>query len=87
VETNPEIELAETRTAKDYYREHRGKVMVVCGKEGHSLENRDFFVVESVGTLANGLLITGLFDHDRRERLRSHAVRTATETEIAARNG
>ncbi len=87
METNPESEFAETRTAKDYYREHRDKVMVVCGKEGQALESRDFFVVESVGTLPNGLLITGLFDHQRRERLRSHGIRLATEGEIATRHG
>ena len=61
--------------------------MVVCGKEGQVVEGRDFFTVESVGTLPNGLLITGLFDHNRRERLRSHSVRLATEGEIAARHG
>jgi len=87
VETNPASESSETRTAKDYYRDHRDKVMVVCGKEGHVLESRDFFLIESVGTLAGGLLITGLFDHQRRERLRSHNVRLATEGEIASRNG
>jgi hypothetical protein len=86
VETNPVSELSETRNAKDYYRDHRDKLMVVCGAEGQALEGRDFFMVESVGTLPNGLLITGLFDHNRRERLRSHSVRMATEQEIASRH-
>jgi len=87
VETTPASEPSETRTAKDYYRDHRDKVMVICGKEGQAPASRDFFLVESVGTLAGGLLITGLFDHARRERLRSHSVRLATEGEIASRNG
>jgi hypothetical protein len=87
VESNPESESAETRTAQDYYRDHRGKVMVVCGKEGQVLEDRHFFLVESVGTLPTGLLVTGLFDHNRRERLRSQSVRLATEWEIASRHG
>jgi hypothetical protein len=41
--------------------------------------------VESVGTLEDGLLVSGLFEHNRRERLRSQNVRLATEQEIAAR--
>ena len=86
MEINTETPSSETRTAKDYYRDHRDRIMVVCGKEGQSLESRHFFVVESVGTLPNGLLITGLFEQNRRERLRSEAVRLATEGEIAARH-
>lgn len=85
METNLVSESSETRTAKDYYRDHRDKVMVVCGKEGEVVESRDFFVVESVGTIAGGLLITGMFDGNRRERLRSNHVRLATEQEIASR--
>jgi hypothetical protein len=87
VETNPESVIAETRTAKDYYRDHRDRVMVICPKEGVTLESRHFFVVESVGTLSDGLLVTGLFEHNRRDRLRSQNVRLATESEIALRNG
>ena len=87
MEINPESESAETRTAQDYYQAHRDKVMVVCGKEGQAPQGRDFFLVESVGTLPTGLLVTGLFDHNRRERLRSQSVRLATEWEIASRNG
>ena len=85
METTPVSESSETRTAKDYYRDHRDKVMVVCGKEGQPLQGCDFFVVESVGTIAGGLLITGMFDGNRRERLRSHLARLATEQELAAR--
>lgn len=87
METNPESDLAETRTAKDYYREHRDRVMVVCRKEGQAPESRHFFLMESVGTLPNGLLVSGVFENNRRERLRSHDVRLATEWEIASRNG
>ena len=87
METNLETASAETRTAKDYYKDHRDRVMVVCAKEGQALESRHFFTVESVGTLPNGLLITGLFEHNRRERLRSETIRLATDGEIASRNG
>lgn len=86
MDTNPESVLAETRTAKDYYKDHRDRVMVICAKEGQALESRHFFTVESVGTLPNGLLITGLFEHNRRERIRSEGVRLATDGEIASRN-
>ncbi len=85
VETNLVSESSETRTAKDYYRDHRDRVMVICGKEGQAVEERDFFVVESVGTISGGLLITGIFDQNRRERMRSDKVRLATEQEIALR--
>jgi hypothetical protein len=87
VETNPESESSETRTAKQYFQEYQGKVMVVTRAEGQALNSRDFFLVESVGTLANGLLVTGLFDHSRRERLRSHSIRLATADELATRHG
>jgi hypothetical protein len=85
VDTILESSSSETRTAKEYYRDHRDRVMVVNAKEGQALESRHFFVVESVGTLSDGLLVSGLFDHNRRDRLRSHQVRLATEQEIASR--
>lgn len=83
----PNTERSETRTAQEYRRDHRDRVMVICRKEGQVLESRHFFVVESVNTLPDGLLVTGLFDQNRRERMRSHEVRLATEWEIASRNG
>jgi hypothetical protein len=86
VETNSDSEPSETRTAKQYFQEHQGKVMVVDRAEGQALDNRDFFLIESVGTLGNGLLVTGLFDHSRRERMRSHCIRLATVSEIATRH-
>ena len=85
VETIQENASSETRTAKEYYRDHRDRVMVVRAKEGHALESRHFFTVESVGTLEDGLLVSGLFDQGRRDRIRSHLVRLATEQEIASR--
>lgn len=86
METTPESVVPETRTAQQYYRDHRDRVMVICPKEGVTLESRHFFTVESVGTLEDGLLVSGLFEHNRRERLRSQNVRLATEQEIAARD-
>lgn len=87
MDTHSEIASSETRTAKQYFRDHQGKVMVVSREEGQAVENRDFFLVESVGTVANGLIVTGIFDHSRRERLRSHCIRLATDGELAARQG
>jgi hypothetical protein len=87
VDTNSAVESLETRTAKQYFRDHQGKVMVVPRAEGQALDSRDYFTVESVGTLGNGLLVTGLFDHSRRERLRSDRVRLATADEIVTRHG
>jgi hypothetical protein len=86
VETTLESSSPEARSAKEYYRDHRDRVMVIRVKEGQALESRHFFVVESVGTLSDGLLVSGLFDHNRRERLRCHEVRLATEQEIASRH-
>ena len=87
VETNTENESSETRTAKQYFQEHQGKVMIVSRAEGQALDSRDFFLIESVGTLGDGLLVTGLFDHSRRERLRTDSIRRATAGEIATRHG
>ena len=86
MESLPDSKPAETRNAKDYYRDHRDRVMVVCPKEGKALESRHFFVMESINTLPDGLLVTGVFDQNRKERMRSHEVRLATEWEIASRH-
>ena len=65
--------------------EHRGKIMVLQKAEGVAPLSTDFFTVESVGTHPTGLIITAVFEHNRRQRLRPAEVRQATEQEIAAR--
>ena len=75
---------SETATAKEYMLEHRGKVMVLQKAEGIVPQSTDFFTVESVGTHPSGLIITAVFEHNRRQRLRPAEVRRATELEIAA---
>ena len=65
---------------------HRGKVMVLRKTEGQPLRSEDFFLVDSVGTHPTGLIITGIFKHSRRQHLRLHQVRLATELEVASNN-
>jgi hypothetical protein len=84
VNTTPGRETSETATAKEYMTEHRGKIMVLQRAEGMVPQSTDFFTVESVGTHPSGLIITAVFEHNRRQRLRPAEVREATESEIAA---
>jgi len=65
--------------------EHRDKIMVLQKAEGVAPLSTDFFTVESVGTHPTGLIITAIFEHNRRQRLRPAEVRRATEQEIATR--
>ena len=64
--------------------EHRGKMMVLQKAEGQVPVSSDFFLVESVGSHPSGLVITGVFEHNRRQRLRTSEMRRATEWEIAS---
>lgn len=77
----------ETRTAKQYMAEHRGKVMVLQKAEGIAPVNTDFCTVESAGTHPTGLIVTAVFEHNRRQHLRTGEIRLATDLEIAAREG
>jgi hypothetical protein len=74
-------------TAQDYLFEHRDKVMVLRKTDGVPLRSEDFFLVESVGSHPSGLIVTGLFEHNRRQTLRPIQIRRATELEIASRVG
>lgn len=60
--------------------------MVLQRAEGVAPQSTDFFTVESVGTHPSGLIITAIFAHNRRQRLRPAEIRAATESEIAAQN-
>ncbi len=80
----PPIDPPDTATAKQYMTEHRGKIMVLQKAEGVAPLSTDFFTVESVGTHPSGLIVTAVFEHNRRQRLRPAEIRRATESEIAS---
>jgi hypothetical protein len=82
---NPTLgsDSSETVSAKEYMLEHRGKIMVLQKAEGVAPQTTDFFTVESVGTHPSGLIITAVFEHNRRLRLRPAEIRYATDLEIA----
>jgi hypothetical protein len=77
--------LAETN-AVAYRRGHTGKLMIICRAEGEPMVASDFFEFDSVGTHPTGLLVTGLFENDRRSHMMASRVRTASEAEIAWRD-
>ena len=84
METTPDS--ASSTNAREYMMEHRGKVMVLHKTEGQPFRSEDFFLVESVGSHPTGLIITGIFKHCRRQRLRLKQFRLATELEVASNN-
>jgi len=69
--------------ARAYYRAHAGRLMVCESKTGRELSSGDFFRLQEVGTHPTGLLVTGLFDNERRNHMAASAVRDATRDEIA----
>lgn len=73
---------AEQITAVDYRRAHTGKLMVIQRAEGKSPVASDFFHLESVGTHPTGLLVTGLFENERRGHMMASSVRDANRSEI-----
>lgn len=81
---------AEQINAVAYRRAHAGKLMVIDRPNGRSPDASDFFHLDSVGTHPTGLLVTGIFDNDRRAHMMASSVRDANCSEIewlrAARN-
>ena len=73
---------AEPITAVAYRRAHAGKLMVIQRAEGRSPSASDFFHLDSVGTHPTGLLVTGIFDNDRRAHMMASSVRDASCSEI-----
>ena len=73
---------AEHITAVAYRRAHAGKLMVIKRAEGRSPAASDFFHLDSVGTHPTGLLVTGIFDDDRRAHMMASSVRDADCSEI-----
>jgi hypothetical protein len=84
VDTTEGTASSASGTAREYLYKHRGKVMVVQRAEGETPRNEDFFQVESVGSHPSGLIVTGVFEHNRRKNLRPTDIRPATDLEIAS---
>ena len=77
---------AEQLDARSYRRAHAGKLMIIDRSEGTEKSGRDFFHIEDVGTHPTGLLVTGIFDNNRRGHMLATSVREANEAEIAWHN-
>ena len=69
--------------ARGYRRAHAGKLMIIERADGKERSARDFFHIEDVGTHPTGLLVTGIFDNNRRGHMLASSVREANESEIA----
>ena len=69
--------------ARGYLRAHTGKLMIIHRAEGHARSSRDFFRIEDVGTHPTGLLVTGIFENERRGHMMATSVREANAAEIA----
>lgn len=78
--------LLEETNAVAYRKAHLGKLMIMRRAEGEPLVARDFFQFDEVGTHPSGLLVTGIFQHDRRSHMMASQVRAANEIEIAWRD-
>lgn len=74
---------SEPLDARAYRRAYAGKLMIIERAGGAEHAASDFFHVEDVGTHPTGLLVTGIFDNNRRGHMLATSVRTANETEIA----
>ena len=84
---SPIATLDEETNAITYRRTHIGKLMIIRRAEGEPMVASDFFQFDSVGTHPSGLLVTGLFQNDRRSHMMASRVRTANAAEIAWRDG
>jgi hypothetical protein len=74
---------AENINARAYLRAHTGKLMIIERSEGRERSAADFFHIEDVGTHPTGLLVTGIFDNNRRSHMMAASVRDANAAEIA----
>ena len=77
--------VAPAITARDYFRAHTGKLMIIARNPDRARSAADFFYLDSVGTHPTGLLVTGMFENERRSHMRAEVVREANEGEIAWR--
>lgn len=76
--------MPEQTDARAYRRAHIGKLMVFKRSGAQEPAARDFFQLADVATHPSGLLVTGIFENDRRSHMMASAVRDASEAEIAA---
>lgn len=83
---SPIAPLDEETNAVAYRRSHTGKLMIIRRAEGEPTVASDFFEFDSVGTHPSGLLVTGIFQNDRRSHMMASRVRAANEVEIAWRD-
>ena len=74
---------AENINARAYLRAHTGKLMIIERSEGRERSAADFFHIEDVGTHPSGLLVTGIFENQRRAHMMAASVREANAAEIA----
>jgi hypothetical protein len=82
---SPITTLDEETNAIAYRKGHAGKLMIMRRAEDEPMVVSDFFQFDSVGTHPTGLLVTGIFQNDRRSHMMASRVRTANEVEIAWR--
>jgi hypothetical protein len=71
--------------ARGYRRAHAGKLMIIDRTDDRERSAGDFFHVEDVGTHPTGLIVTGIFDGNRRGHMLASSVREADADEIAWR--
>jgi hypothetical protein len=83
---SPIVPLQEETNAVAYRKAHTGKLMIIRRAEGEPTVAGDFFEFDSVGTHPSGLLVTGIFQNDRRDHMMASRVRAASEAEITWRN-
>ncbi len=83
---SPIARLHEETNAVAYRRAHTGKLMIIRRAEDEPTVAADFFEFDSVGTHPSGLLVTGIFQNDRRSHMMASRVRDANDSEIAWRN-
>lgn len=83
---SPIAPLPEETNAIAYRRAHTGKLMIIRRAEGEPMVETDFFQFDSVGTHPSGLLVTGIFQNDRRSHMMASRVRAANQVEIAWRD-
>ena len=81
--TTPPAPAAPQLDARGYRRAHAGKLMVIDRSDDQERSARDFFQIEDVGTHPTGLLVTGIFDGNRRRHMLASSVREANTDEIA----
>jgi hypothetical protein len=77
--------VVEVSNARAYRRAHLGRLMVLERTGVTEPAAHDFFRLEDVGTHPTGLLVTGIFENERRAHMMASAVRAASAAEIAAR--